>query len=156
MFTGRGEVKMTSENMPDIKEHEVRIKVYASLISPGTEMANVTGLRATPDLKAPDRVFGYANAGEIIKVKGDVKGLKAGMRVAAMGGTSEKGRNSKKDFIQFLYIARGSINETVTLLIIFNKLGWIDTATFNSFISEGEEISKMLNGLINSIKETMN
>ena len=66
-----------------------------------------------------------------------------------------KGRNSKKDFIQFLYIARGSINETVTLLIIFNKLGWIDTATFNSFISEGEEISKMLNGLINSIKETM-
>ena len=66
-----------------------------------------------------------------------------------------KGRNSKKEFIQFLYIARGSINETVTLLIIFNKLGWIDTATFNSFISEGEEISKMLNGLINSIKKTM-
>lgn len=66
-----------------------------------------------------------------------------------------KGRNSKKEFIQFLYIARGSINETVTLLIIFSKLGWIDTTTFNSFVSEGEEISKMLNGLINSIKETM-
>ena len=66
-----------------------------------------------------------------------------------------KGRNSKKDFIQFLYIARGSINETVTLLIIFNKLGWIDTVTFNKFANEGEEISKMMNGLINSIKESM-
>ncbi|MFA6104743.1 MAG: zinc-binding alcohol dehydrogenase [Victivallaceae bacterium] len=87
VFTGKGEVKMITEKLADLKEHEVQIKVHASLISPGTEMATVSGLRKTPDLKAPDRVFGYANAGEIIKVKGDVKGLKAGMRVAAMGGT---------------------------------------------------------------------
>jgi threonine dehydrogenase-like Zn-dependent dehydrogenase len=87
VITGKGEVKMITENLLELKEHEVRIRVNASLISPGTEIASVAGLRATPDLKASARVFGYANAGEIIKVKGDVKGLKAGMRVAAMGGT---------------------------------------------------------------------
>ncbi len=32
-----------------------------------------------------------------------------------------KGRYSKKEFIQFLYIARGSLYETVTLLIIFQR-----------------------------------
>jgi NADPH:quinone reductase-like Zn-dependent oxidoreductase len=87
VVTGKGEVKMVSEKLADLKEHEVLIKVHASLISPGTEIASVVELRKTPDLKAADRVFGYANAGEIIKVKGDVKGLKAGMRVAAMGTT---------------------------------------------------------------------
>lgn len=86
VVTGKGEVKMVSEKLADLKEHEVLIKVHASLISPGTEIASVVELRKTPDLKAADRVFGYANAGEIIKVKGDVKGLKPGMRVAAMGG----------------------------------------------------------------------
>ncbi len=87
VFTGNGEVKMITENLAELKEHEVQIQVHASLISPGTEMASVARLRAAPDLKAPNNVFGYANAGEIIKVRGDVKGLKAGMRVAAMGGT---------------------------------------------------------------------
>jgi threonine dehydrogenase-like Zn-dependent dehydrogenase len=87
VFTGKGEVKAITEKLADLKDHEVLIKVHASLISPGTEMANVINLRKTPDKKAPDRVFGYANAGEIIKVKGDVKGLKVGMQVAAMGTT---------------------------------------------------------------------
>ena len=87
VFTGNGDVKMTAEKLAELKDHEVRIRVHASLISPGTEIAMITALRAAPNAKAPDRVFGYANAGEIVKVKGDVKGLKAGMRVAAMGTT---------------------------------------------------------------------
>src|SRR3990172_7009574 len=37
-----------------------------------------------------------------------------------------KGRYSKKEFIQFLYIARGSLYETIALLIIFRKKDWID------------------------------
>lgn len=86
ILTGKGEVKIRTEKLAELKEHEVLIKVHASLISPGTEMSSVKTYRQTPDLKAPARVFGYANAGEIIKVKGDVKGLKPGMRVAAMGG----------------------------------------------------------------------
>jgi threonine dehydrogenase-like Zn-dependent dehydrogenase len=49
-------------------------------------MAGVKGFREKPDSEKEPFVFGYANAGEIIDVKGDVKNLKVGMRVAAMGG----------------------------------------------------------------------
>jgi four helix bundle protein len=38
-----------------------------------------------------------------------------------------KGRRSNKEFIQFLYIARGSLYETVTLLNLFHRRKWIDT-----------------------------
>lgn len=36
-----------------------------------------------------------------------------------------KGRNSKREFIQYLYIARGSLFETITFLTIFYKKKWI-------------------------------
>jgi four helix bundle protein len=41
-----------------------------------------------------------------------------------------KGRYSKKEFIRFLYIARGSLYETVSLLIIFAKNNWIKNEDF--------------------------
>ena len=86
VITGSGEVKTRREDLPELKDNEVLIKVHASLISPGTEMTGVKNKRENPDPEAEDSNFGYANAGEIIEVKGDVKDLKAGMRVAAMGG----------------------------------------------------------------------
>ena len=39
-----------------------------------------------------------------------------------------KGRYSKREFVQFLYIARGSLYETIILLILFHKRNWIDYA----------------------------
>ena len=63
-----------------------------------------------------------------------------------------KGRYSKKEFKHFLYIARGSLYETVTRLQIFKKLKWLNVASYNKLYSEAEEINKMLSGLINSIK----
>ena len=39
-----------------------------------------------------------------------------------------KGRNSKKEFIQYLYIARGSLFETITFLTIFYKKNWISSS----------------------------
>jgi len=36
-----------------------------------------------------------------------------------------KGRFSKREFVQFLFIARGSLFETVTLLEIFRRRKWI-------------------------------
>ncbi len=84
-ITGCGEVKVIEQEL-ELKDNEVLIKVHASLISPGTEMAGVKAKRENPDKDAETKVFGYANAGEIIEVKGNVKNLKVGMRVAAMGG----------------------------------------------------------------------
>ncbi len=63
-----------------------------------------------------------------------------------------KGRYSKKEFIHYLYIARGSIFETVSLLNLFHKLSWIDNSKLEKLEISASEIGKMLNGLINSIK----
>lgn len=85
VIAGDGTLRCVKEEIPELKEHEVLVKVHAALISPGTEMAAAKKRRENPDEKAEAIRFGYSNAGEIIKVRGDVKGLKVGMRVAAMG-----------------------------------------------------------------------
>ena len=84
VVTKTGEVVARQEDVRELKDNEVLIDVECSLISPGTEMNLPRMRRETPGDK--DTVFGYANAGTIIATKGDVKNLKKGMRVAAMGG----------------------------------------------------------------------
>lgn len=63
-------------------------------------------------------------------------------------------RRSKADYVQFLRIARGSCSEIETQIIISKNLGFIDEINFNELSSNIIEISKMLNGLINSLKDS--
>jgi len=65
------------------------------------------------------------------------------------------GRFSKKEFIQFLYIARGSLYETINLLIIFNFRNWIKEKDLKILKLSGIEIGKMISGLIASIKKQL-
>jgi four helix bundle protein len=65
-----------------------------------------------------------------------------------------KGRYSQKEFVQFLYIARGSLYETMTLLEIFLRQDWISKGKFLELKEKGKEVAKMLNSLINSIKRS--
>jgi len=67
-----------------------------------------------------------------------------------------KGRYSKKEFIQFLYIARGSLYETISLIVIFRKRGWITEKQLNEIKTLGAHIGKMISSLINSIKSSFN
>lgn len=67
-----------------------------------------------------------------------------------------KGRFSKKEFIHYLYIARGSLFETVSLLILICRLKWIGNETLSELKSSGEEIAKMINSLIKSLKSGKN
>jgi len=62
-----------------------------------------------------------------------------------------KGRNSKKEFVQFLYYSRGSLYETITILNIFQKRNWISKESLEKLEEKGYEIASMLKGLINSI-----
>ena len=66
-----------------------------------------------------------------------------------------KGRYSKKEFVQFLYIARGSLFETVTSLVIFERNKRINRTELQEMKLLGSEIGKMLISLINSIKKGM-
>ncbi len=63
-----------------------------------------------------------------------------------------KGRFSKKEFRQYLYIARGSLYETVTLLNLFQLRNWIAKDQLDEMEFQAFEIAKMLKGLINSIE----
>lgn len=58
------------------------------------------------------------------------------------------GRDSTKNYIQFLRVARGSLYELETLFVIANDLELIDSKGKTSVSSRIEEIGKMLNKLI--------
>lgn len=63
------------------------------------------------------------------------------------------GRNADKSFSHFLDIARGSLYEIETQLIIAKELGFItDETLFNEIINEIEEESKMINAFSKSLK----
>ena len=63
-----------------------------------------------------------------------------------------KGRNTLKEYIQFLYNARGSLEETKYHLILSKDLGYINENKFKELIAGYNQVGKMLNGLINSLK----
>ncbi|MFC5623257.1 four helix bundle protein [Algoriphagus winogradskyi] len=66
-----------------------------------------------------------------------------------------KGRDSKKEYIRFLYIARGSLYETVSILTLFEKRNWIAKEVLIKLENLGVEIASMLKGLINAIAKTL-
>ncbi len=83
-----------------------------------------------------------------------IEQLEAASTSIAMNIAEGKGRYSKKEYIQFLYIARGSLYECITLLIIFKKRKWISGEVFSKLESNAKEIASMLTGLIKSIKNS--
>lgn len=84
--------------------------------------------------------------------KEEIYGLTSQMRRAAISIPSNiaegAARKSDKEFVQFLYIALGSLVELDTQLIIGSNLEYINKEKFNTFQQQLDEIGKMLNGLI--------
>jgi four helix bundle protein len=62
-------------------------------------------------------------------------------------------RNGKPEFKQFLYIALASAAEIETQLFIAKNLNFILEEEKSTLISELNSISKMIQGLIKSLKE---
>jgi four helix bundle protein len=61
-------------------------------------------------------------------------------------------RISKKEFINFLSIAQGSLSELETQLIISNNLGYLEEKDMH-LLEELDEISRMIIGLIKFLKK---
>ena len=83
-----------------------------------------------------------------------IEQLESASTSIALNIAEGKGRYSKKEFIQFLYIARGSLYETITLMMIFNKNKWIDNIQLEKIKESGDELGKMLSSLINAVKKS--
>ena len=118
---------------------------------------------AFEDLEVWQKSVGFAN--KVISFAEEIKTdrkhyrlieqLEAASTSVALNIAEGKGRYSKKEFTQFLYIARGSLYETITLLIIFHKRGWISEENLDKSKDLGDHIGKMLSSLINSIKKSL-
>ena len=83
-----------------------------------------------------------------------IEQLESAVTSIAMNIAEGKGRYSQKEFIQFLYYARGSLFETITLIEIFKRKNWINIEQYNNARAKGSDIGKMLSSLINSIKKS--
>lgn len=66
------------------------------------------------------------------------------------------GRRSDKEFLQFLYISLGSIQEVDTQILISLNLNYLTKSEYEILLTKLDQISKMLSGLIKSVKERLN
>lgn len=65
-------------------------------------------------------------------------------------------RGSKKEFAQFLYIARGSLAEFKTQLRLAHDLGYLEMNTYKEMNDRLDELGKMINGFLSSLTTTYN
>ena len=87
--------------------------------------------------------------------KEEIYALSSQMRRAAISVPSNiaegAGRTGRKEFLRFLSVARGSLCELETQLILAKNLGYVsDTSDIDEQI---ERLFGLLGGLMNSIKE---
>ena len=87
--------------------------------------------------------------------KEEIYGLAAQMRRSSVSVPSNiaegQGRLSKGEFKQFLGVARGSLLELETQIIIATDLHYIEDAAAETLVSRTQEVLRMLNGLIGSL-----
>jgi len=64
-------------------------------------------------------------------------------------------RDSKKDYLHFLYIARGSLNEVRYFIHLAKRLGYLQEEANAQLSRQAEEVSRTLTGLMRAVaKET--
>ena len=61
------------------------------------------------------------------------------------------GRSSRKDYLRFLYIARGSLFEVATQVEISQRVGLLDAAAADRVEAQGATCGRRLNGLISAL-----
>jgi len=62
------------------------------------------------------------------------------------------GRESTGSCVQFLKIARGSLKELETHVLLAERIGYFENAKAAALLSKTEHIGKMLNRLIRSLR----
>lgn len=85
-------------------------------------------------------------------------GLVSQMRRAAISVPSNiaegQGRGSSVEFVRFLRIAGGSLQELETQLLLAMRLEMIGRQILDEALGQSEEVGRMLNGLIRSIQNS--
>jgi four helix bundle protein len=86
----------------------------------------------------------------------EMYGLTRQVREAAVSVPSNiaegKGRQTKRDYLQFLYRARGSLLEVETQLEVGRNLRYLEEPTFAGLFEHAAEVGRILNGLITNVR----
>ena len=80
--------------------------------------------------------------------------MEAAVTSPAQNIAEGKGRQYKKEFIQYLHIAQGSLYEVVTLNEVFRRRKLFEQEDAQEVRNRCETIDRKLNGLINSLHGT--
>lgn len=65
-------------------------------------------------------------------------------------------RNSTKEYMHFLFQARGSLEEVRYFLLLSKDLNYLQDAGYQRLENNCEDVSRMLNGLLASLKRKAN
>lgn len=89
--------------------------------------------------------------------KSEIYGLASQLRRAAVSVASNVAegatRQGTKEFVQFLYFAFGSASEIETQLIISHNLHYLADDVCGNLSSVQTQLSRMMSGLIKSLKQ---
>jgi len=83
-------------------------------------------------------------------------GLSCQVRRAAVSVPSNiaegQGRRTTGEFLQFLSIARGSLQEAETQILFAERLGYLPEVKRKELIDSSSEVGRLISGLINSLE----
>jgi four helix bundle protein len=89
----------------------------------------------------------------------EIYSLTAQLRRAAISIPSNiaegQGRSTTRDFLNFLSIARGSLKEVETQVLIAERLAYISKQISGSLLAKTTEVGRLLTGLSNSLKHKL-
>ena len=89
--------------------------------------------------------------------KNEEYALSSQIRRASISITSNiaegQGRGSNRDYIHFLYNARGSAYELESQIIACGDLAFFDKKTLREWYEQAQTVIRLLNGLIHSLKK---
>jgi len=67
--------------------------------------------------------------------------------------TEGASRHSQRDYLHFLYIARGSLNETRYFVHLAKRLGYLNKVAVEPIEAQAEETARTLTGLIQAVEK---
>ena len=89
--------------------------------------------------------------------KDELYGLTSQIRRAAVSIPSNvaegQGRRTTAEFLRFLSIANGSLKEVETQLLLAERLAYIDQQQTAEAMALTTEVTRLINGLINSLEK---